>query len=370
MKLQLLMALAAASVCACSSSADETGASPSGGDAGASSDAAADAAVEVLDDASDDASTQDAAPSADAAAEADVPDASASLAAYERACALLHGCLGVDGLRQCMLYAQANRVVSAQELSFGVAMQSIVMQGSGVEPRPTTTLYLPSIMDCVAAAEDCDAVRACVGGGTPCDPETYAPACEGETLRYCLPTAHGGVVARTRCAEAGLQCVASNTPMGAVAQCAHGPCDMGTAPTCDGLTAKNCMLGGWIHQPCEVWPGTQCALVDAMGMQLAQCEGDGAACDETHVPTCEGDALVICQAYKLYTMECPPGGACGVDPASGAGACWASTLFCGDETCEGSTLSYCAEGEPRALDCTALGFTGCVAEEGSARCVP
>ena len=296
-------------------------------------------------------------------------DASQSFLSNEEACLRLHGCLGVSGMRQCMLYARANQVATEEELQFGVAMQSIALAGSP-PPSTPTTLYLPSVMSCVRAAADCAAARACVGDGAPCNPQTFAPSCDGQLLRQCVPSAEGGVVATTDCAEVGLVCLAGATPMGALAQCAASASEMGTPPSCDGDRASNCILGGWIHQPCSSMPATQCALVEAMGMDAAQCQGDGADCDLSQLPTCEGDDVRICQGNKLYTMACPPGGACGTDPESGAGSCWASTLFCGPETCEGTRLGYCLEGQQRSIDCADYGFSGCAASgDAGARCV-
>ena len=369
MKLLLLTALAAVSLCGCWTDAydlaapietvDEVDASPDTVVQDAATTDAPDAQVEaspIENDASNDSEG------------GDTPIVEETMTSYEDACIRLHGCLGIEGIRTCLLNAHANTQESAASLRFNVAMQSMSMQGAP-PPGPANTLYLPAIMDCVASAGDCSTVRECVGGGAACDPDTFAPSCIGNSLQYCVPTAEGGAVAVTDCGDVGLQCLSSDSFIGAVAQCAEGPCDIGTDPSCDGDTARNCILGGWIQQSCADMPDTTCAITDEFGMDMAQCQGDGAECDLSHVPRCVGEDLRVCQGGKLYTMSCPAGGSCEADPESEAGGCWGSTLFCGAETCEGSQLTYCAEGETRHIDCKSYGFSDCVQGENGGRCV-
>jgi hypothetical protein len=291
----------------------------------------------------------------------------ATLASLERACVALHGCLGIDGLRMCMLLAFGNQQATPEELRFGVAMQSIGIAGSPHELSPA--LYMPWVMDCVKAASDCESVGACVGGAQPCNPQIAQPSCQGATVRQCIVTAQGGVWVGTDCDSAGLVCLSSLTPMGSIAQCAESACTLGTPPVCNGNVARTCLLGGWVHQSCASMPNTSCALTKEMGMDMALCQGDGPNCDASFAPFCDGEDLRICQGGKRYTMRCPSGGACGIDPSSGASTCWASTLFCGAESCEGSNLRYCIDGEQRTVDCTAEGFTGCAASARGARCI-
>lgn len=322
-------------------------------------------------DSQDSGGSDEAAPADDAATDTGLPDGTtdpASIADYESACVRLHGCLGIDGVRQCLLNAHAHASASADQRAFAVAMQSIVIPGAEVPGTPQT-LYLPGVIDCVRLAPDCPSVRACVGG-LPCDPQSASPSCDGALLQHCMAIPGGGIVANVDCGSVGLACVTTDTPMGTVGQCADGPCGIGTPPACEGGVAANCFLGGWVRLPCDSMPGTQCALGHEMGMDMAQCQGGGDDCDMSHVPACDGTDSIVCQGGKLYSMSCPEGGECGTDPESGAGVCWASTLFCGPEACDGTTLTYCLEGEPRAVDCPGHGFAACAVGESGARCVP
>lgn len=366
MKLQLFAPWAVLSclpLCGCSSSNDDLSAPAS--DAGVDSNQEAASLEATAQDAAAD-TQQDEEPAADAAVDMDAAEP-ATLASHESACVALHGCLGIDGLRMCLLLALGNHQGTPEEIRFGVAMQSIGIAGSPPELSPT--LYMPWVMDCVSAASDCESVRACVGGAQPCNLHTTQPSCQGATVRQCIPTAQGGVWVGTDCDAAGLVCLSSATPMGAIAQCAESPCTLGTKPVCDGELARTCLLGGWVHQSCASMPDTSCALIQEMGMDMALCQGNGPQCDATFTPTCDGEDLRICQGGKQYTMRCPAGGPCGTDPSTGASTCWASTLFCGSESCEGSILRYCIDGKQRSVDCVAEGFSGCAASDRGARCV-
>jgi hypothetical protein len=340
--------------------------SPSGPD----KDAGADVVDEPELDASDAADAQD--DVVGDVADADVGDGATGgvvLEEYEDVCAMLNGCLGIIGQGECMRRAYVYEIATAEERRYFFALQSLVFS-PGVPPG---TIYFPEVIACATAADDCDEIYACLGSGNACDAVMSPPHCDNNVLFNCASIGVEGVSVETDCASQGLTCVAA--PAGAPLICGESFCDPNSyVSNCVGDVAYNCVGAGLVAKDCaKLFPGTKCLAVDVSGQQVAQCQGDGPACDDTFRPACNGLNLSVCQDGFEYERSCPPGLPCQVDPNTDVASCGALvTAGCAPETCDGAQLTYCLDGKPRTLDCSGLGFSSCEADDvfHQARCVP
>lgn len=300
--------------------------------------------------------------------EPDAPSGGVVLEKYEEACARINGCLGVVGQGECMRRAYLYELAGDDEQRYYFALQSL-SYGPGIPPG---TIYFPDVVACAEQAGSCDEVFACVGQGDTCNAAGTMPYCESDVLYNCANVGTTqGVLIEADCSAHGLSCLSS--PNGAPSICAEGFCDPNVyVANCVGDVAYNCVGAGLVAKDCALlFPGTSCGVADESGVTVAQCRGDGEPCDATLKPACVGDDVKVCQDGFEYTRVCPPGLPCGVDPSTNAASCGATvTAGCTPETCDGSELTYCLDGEPRVLDCTQYGFGGCVQDDvfDQARC--
>lgn len=226
-----------------------------------------------------------------------------------------------------------------------------------------------------SARSDCDAVRRCYSAGAdpePCDAAGFEEFCDGETAVRCDRVT--SQLSRSDCATLGLTCAKDSLGN---AQCSLGPCDETTGDTasrCDGQSLVRCDRSLWIFEDCDTM-GLRC-LSDADG---TRCAGSGGSCPAGASRRCDGDTLDACIGGHQARIDCssdalegwtcggtgdgsdcqPAGTECASDPILG------STL---DESCEGTSLTYCRDGVVSRLSCTELGFTSCVDPGMSAGC--
>lgn len=346
---------------------------PSDGTGGGSTDAGQDTSIDQqadvdLPDTED--AAEDVAQEAAADAEPDGPTGGVVLEEYEEPCARINGCLGVDGQGECMRRAYVFELASTDEQRYYFAVQSLSF-GPGIPPG---TIYFPDVIACASEASSCDDVFACLGSGSSCNAGSTSPYCDSDVLYNCVDAgASQGVLIEADCADHGLACYSS--PNGAPSICAQSFCDPSTyAANCVGNVAYNCVGTGIVEKDCSLlFPGTSCAVFDDAGYLVAQCQGDGDPCDASFNPSCSGANLNVCQDGFAYERECLPGLPCQIDPNTNTASCGAMvTAGCAPETCNGAELTYCLDGEPRTIDCTSFGFSGCEADDvfDQARCVP
>ena len=300
---------------------------------------------------------------------ADGPIGGVVLEEYEDVCAMLNGCFGIIGQGECMRRAYVYELASDEEQRYSFAMQSFVF-GAGAPPG---AIYFPEVIACAQTANDCDDIYACLGSGDACEVALTTPHCDNGVLYNCASTGAQGVTVETDCASHDLTCVSA--PGGAPLICGESFCDPSSyVSNCVGDVAYNCVGAGLVAKDCaKILPGTKCLAVDVSGQQVAQCQGDGPACDDSFNPACTGVNLKVCQDGFEYERVCPQGLPCQVDPNTNHASCGALvTAGCAPETCEGTELTYCLDGLPRTLDCSGLGFSGCEADDfyHQARCVP
>ncbi|MBK8996260.1 MAG: hypothetical protein IPM35_11010 [Myxococcales bacterium] len=226
----------------------------------------------------------------------------------------------------------------------------------------------PSSIACVAARNDaCAAVRDCLGlesdSGGPCE-----PSCSGSVLQAC----DDSLRFRLDCAKRNMQCSSSE---GCI-PCHPGPaCNKDTEDRCDGQVPVNCRDG---HET----PMADCGLlglgcgIDEYGS--ARCAGKNGQCaankgGEASIEagvSCSGTKLTACVNDGLFEIDCG-------DVALGFGCqTLGQASFCGlaaecdpslaDPSCDGDALVMCNAGKLEKVDCASLGFAGC--DAARARC--
>lgn len=320
-----------------------------------------------------DLAPSDAGPGADAAAASDAPSlpsdpdgrtpgpsGAIDPAAAARAAAFLASCMSDDGVNR--------------------TLQEIYLE------RTTLPFRSPAVLACLASKSNgCAAITECLGvaytNDGPCD-----AGCSGSVYAECS----GAARLQVDCARMGLDCKpVPGAYCGAAGDVAcdpatfQGSCTDGTPSGCvDGLTRRG------LHCPDF---GATCTLLSTSqgGGTEYGCKGAGGACvgtnnDDTTTARwegvrCENGKLVGCVANGLATLDCATSAAgftCFEAPDAGAGG----AAYCGTATectprspwekvaatCNGTAVVACNGGKVEAIDCVALGFTGCEA----GRCTP
>jgi len=236
-------------------------------------------------------------------------------------------------------------------------------------------ITLQWVAQCVLdAADDCNAIRACMGnGGEPpaCVPLETPDRCEGSVLYQCSRAS--GLTLVFDCAHVGLGCFIDDEE---TARCGLGSCEAGSFWSgCAGDTLVFCDRGVIVIASCPA-AGLRCVeTTDEPG----RCAGDGAPCDEAAVErTCDGGVLEGCLGGRMGTVDCPviiPGWTCGetegtlgcVPPGD---ECWAYPLLGSDlaEDCGADGVVTCLDGYIAELSCSEDGLGPCVDLGDAARC--
>jgi hypothetical protein len=244
-----------------------------------------------------------------------------------RACATSYAC----GLRFAGAYGRT-----------GVSGCAVVL--SQLNDRATAAAQLagPRELRCLAGAADCAAARRCLNGGA--DPQSCTGAlggCNGDMLVFCSPQGDGtSATARFDCASAGRRC--SGPGAGAYPYCAgEAPATDDGAPACsdpgavvdlyhyDGLrcdgadTLVVCRAGHEARVDCRAL-GLGCFATrdtdrynPSVGYDVARC-AVAADCDPfTTAATCDGSKLTFCANGALFTVDCASRDGAGCDPAQG-----------------------------------------------------
>jgi hypothetical protein len=233
-------------------------------------------------------------------------------------------------------------------------------------------------------ARACAAVAAC----TPLDPASDTDGARRDLLALCARFDLGFLWEERAVPTDGKNERWAVEARAAIA--AHGDCaaiNAASTPRPAGLT---CEEGGCYSswKQLKVTCAADVATIEADGViSTRDCAGAFAACDPAsptgctdRLPTpcmhpardrCDGDVRLGCDgAGRVSFHDCArvPGGHCQEGPGGGAcaypdaGACDGKA----PPTCEGDTLAICQGGQEIAVDCEALGFSGCT----SGSCFP
>lgn len=229
-------------------------------------------------------------------------------------------------------------------------------------PDPTIAARL---LDCAAEATgDCTTFRDCFGGDWVALSRCREGAgCTGNVIggQAGEPSFDCGVIGGT-CTE-----LFSNALR---ACCNAGPCDPTGEAVCDGNVSSACGIWGeHVVFDCGV-SGRTC-----QSDPQAVCVGSGQACSPETLTTCSGDVATYCSGGKLATYDCGNTqfrSRCNLGGGSAEPACRPAGDSCNpgsmQDTCKGSTLVACVDGELLGIDCPSLGFAGCADSGNGARC--
>jgi hypothetical protein len=268
-----------------------------------------------------------------------------------RACIIAHAC----GLPLGM--------VTAEEV--GVTGCSVGVMFLNDAPEATSEHIGPSEVDCIAkAGSDCDAVASCLNDGKGAQPCKQSSGCDGSVILSCRAD-DGATANQTRfdCASFGEICTA-----GQENACVDGTCT-GQYERCDGNVSEICEGGVLTRTDCSA----QNATCSTTG--LLPCVSNAPACtpvgDSAHFDglRCEGTTLITCAGHEqprdcaqfglgcfaftegnVSLARCQAGSQC--DPFATAAAC------------NGTMLTFCNDGLTTTIDCAALGFATCSADNG------
>lgn len=229
----------------------------------------------------------------------------------------------------------------------------------------------------------CQGVTECTGVGV--DRSTDCKnGCDGTVATSC----DDGARYRLDCAKLGLQCVVR--PGSERADCQEAPlaaCDVSShAASCEDGRPTFCTGAGLRKGPRCADLGTECrdATPDLPAeSKTFACVGTAGTCKPESISpggveygqglSCNGATLRACVNGGVKDVDCSTLGVGFSCQSTG------SAFFCGlanecapgsgtRPSCEGNTLVLCNAGRVERIDCTSLGFTGCLASAGA--CVP
>jgi hypothetical protein len=229
--------------------------------------------------------------------------------------------------------------------------------------------FSTQIVNCVAAAHgNCEAAKACLGGGaTPAACTGASRSCDGTVLSFCSAAAGTGGnmgVQKFNCGDIAEMCVVN----GAAAECGFGTCVAGNN-MCVGSKVQACNNGIVEQYDCGNY-GDTCVA----GVLGPHCRGTGATCQTTTLDLlgtplrCDGNVLVRCADSQESRLDCAVSNQVCVSNVNGQaygcalGNSCSPTTF--SATCAGNVLSFCNDGVLGTFDCAAAGFKGCAPDNG------
>jgi hypothetical protein len=229
----------------------------------------------------------------------------------------------------------------------------------------------PHEVNCIAGAgSSCDAVKSCVNGGHGAQACKLPGGCDGSIIYGC----GSNFQTQFDCASAGQTCYAGTSN-----RCVTGLCQQGSQK-CNGNVLETCN-GTFVEQEDCGAENAICAAISGG----ARCQPGGAACtlttDHYHFDglRCEGTTLITCGASEVprdcarLGLGCVPV----MDAAAGGASmqvarCQAGSAcdpFSTPAACNGTQLTFCNNGLSTTVDCAALGYAACQADQGG-RCTP
>ncbi len=214
---------------------------------------------------------------------------------------------------------------------------------------------------CTFAATDCATIDSCIGRGyvdqTLCDGVTSSWTCTGDTAYNCSSTAY-----QFDCAAVGSTCVpflegATTTGM--------PPCKVDDVACsepagefhCSDNTLYECIDGVRYGWDC----GTRTSTCVEADYGDAYCRESQTTCDTPGESTCDGSTLSSCADDGMLIMsDCAIGNlTCLVEDYCVAPGCTTTDVDNCTEGCIGTALSLCVGGARVEVDCTEYGYASC-----------
>jgi hypothetical protein len=241
-----------------------------------------------------------------------------------------------------------------------------------------------TVYQCLGAAKTCDAVSACLRDGDDPRAVRYCTAhpgvlsaCDGDYLVACGGDDTGESVS-VNCGEMGARCNESSAGGLIVRACFSPKLCPTTGARCESdTTLISCHDGAVEKITCGA--GTKCqAHTDVPGEGAASCEPtSGVRCTELDGKRCDGDKLVECVSKghggRVRVTDCGAVGLRCAGRGARAGCYVGGEVACdaAPATCEGDSLSFCANGRMTRVSCTQLGLSACspAANGPNAACV-
>jgi len=282
----------------------------------------------------------------------------------EQMCALLSSCDGLP-IPQSLLPHDFAACVKA-------------MQGDMTSPAAVN--FSLTLRECGLRANSCNMLKTCALRGAK--PDVCVGRGKTSPAGYCdsdgraVSCFHEKVLAVRDCPRGGEQCAVREGD----SLCTLGACPAdvkeGAPATCSasGKRILKCEKGRLSSLDCAAF-GLRCGT-QADG--TPGCTTQGKVC-APGAKRCEGNVAVGCFNGHESRVDCsaagltcngPPGatavGAC-FAPVADSGKCDASGAS-GTASCNGATISYCADGKSRSYFCKAMGFNKCVKDARGVRC--
>lgn len=233
-----------------------------------------------------------------------------------------------------------------------------------------------TLRECGLASSSCGALRTCALRGARSD--VCAGRGKGGSVDLCdeggraITCANERVAMVRDCPRGGEQCVVQ----AGKASCALGACQndgAGASCSASGTRILECKGKKLLSLDCSTFglrcvttpEGPRCATsTPSCADKSSRCEGTDVAvgCWHGH------EVRVDCATAKMTCggPAAPPAsiiGSCMTSP-SARGACDPSSA----PRCDGSTLRWCAWGQPRAYLCKSMGLSRCVTDDKGSRC--
>ncbi|HEX7663967.1 MAG TPA: hypothetical protein VF407_05645 [Polyangiaceae bacterium] len=255
---------------------------------------------------------------------------------------------------------------------------SCVKQMEADMTSPSAVSFSLTLRECGLRANSCNTLRACALRGAK--PDVCTGRGKTSAAGFCdsdgraVSCFHEKVLAVRDCPRGGEQCAVREGE----ALCTLGACP---ADVKEGAPAT-CSASGKRILKCEKG---RLASLDCGAFGLRCTTGaDGKPGCSTASPTCtkdakrcEGNVAVGCFNGHETRVDCAAAGlTCnGAPGATQVGSCYApvaDSAKCDPSTaavtCNGATITYCANGKTRSYFCKAMGFAKCVKDGKGARC--
>jgi hypothetical protein len=230
-----------------------------------------------------------------------------------------------------------------------------------VPPTHIGTNVQRTSLKCIAGATTCAAALKCLNWNY--DPGD--PLCDGGAQQRCVDqftALRCDLSSVFNCADPfygqNATCGAEPIDAGGNLYCTHGPQSGNCPGFCAGNTSEGCVGNILEANDCDS-TGLQCGTDDAgfvtcISPGLANCTTGSIRCAGTTVFVCSGDSfdsfetLFECGSQSEICLQ-------GADPR-----CVPSNPQCTTEdpnvnVCKGSILNVCVDGQPRCVDCSAIG---------------